>query len=144
MKTDLYLEVDSRSMSMSEKRYGYVLEAIQGGRQAEKKSFGRMEGTYNCVTLEALTDALAHFNRPAEICIHMQCPYVCVNLKNLQKWADNGFVGRQKTTLKHRERWKKIWDLTQGHKITVIQGEHKYSETLRKEMWQQKTIDLHI
>lgn len=144
MKTGIYLEVDSRSTTMSMKKYGYILECNIGGKPALKEGFGRMEGTYNCVTLEALIDALMRFNRPAEICVHTENNNVCTTLtRDLQRWGESGFITNKGMPVKNLKQWQKVWNLIQGHEITAKQGEHRFSGKLREDL--SRTVgDIHV
>lgn len=133
---NIYIETDSTSPRPMPRNYGYVLECQHLGNTKTKAGFGRMEGTWNKATLQALLEALGRLKRPCEVHIHSRNEYILRMLENnLEHWAAAGFINSKGKPVANREEWEKLWQLGQEHLLLIEPtGKHEYSRWLLDEM----------
>lgn len=135
LKTSVYIEVSSRSPRKTEKRYGYIIEAMQGGHPVTRAGYGSIEGTYHQATLAALIDALKRFNKPAEVHLVTSNGFVLGQFKNLKTWLKNGFTTTKGKPVSNSEEWRRIAALTAQHQVIPEQTERSsYTGWLQMEL----------
>lgn len=93
MEVHIYIGTDSKAPRVQVRKYGYVLACTLKGKLETKQGFRETKGTYNRVTLEAITEAVGRVVKPSEIHIHTENAFVLTMLEeNLDTWEQNGYV----------------------------------------------------
>lgn len=141
LKTSIYIEVSSTSPRKTEKRYGFIIEAMQNGHPVTKSGFGSITGTYHQAVLTAMIEALKRFNKPAEV--HLICAngFVLGQFKNLKTWLKNGFTTTKGKPVANQEEWRKLACLSAQHQIVTEQTEKSsYTGWLQMELRNKEEI----
>lgn len=139
MQVKIYITVDSSSPKVTEKVFGYVLEAMRGGLIETREGFGKTTGTYHQAVLTALAKALDRFNRPCEVCVCSEDEFVLNMLeRNLAVWAGNEFLTTKNKPVANQREWMEIWRLSNMHLILTEPGRHDYTGWLRGEIERRK------
>lgn len=107
-KVDIYLETDSTFQGKKHRRCGYVLATQLRTGEKTKGGFGYTEGTYHQAILKTLAEAFFRMNKPAEICVHTQDPYVNSRLLKLDEMADAGWRNSKGELIKNAAEWKEV------------------------------------
>lgn len=132
----IYIETNSASPRVTEKKYGYVLECQMpySGKQT-REGFGQITGTYHQATLEAMGEALERINQSCEVHIHTPDEFVLNMMQNnLETWAGSGFLNSKGKPVANQEAWMQLWPLVRKHLVKPRSGKHSYSEWLQTEM----------
>lgn len=139
MIVNIYIETDTVFPRSSEKGYGYVLECYLGGLPYTREGFGSMTGTYNEVTLAAVKEALNRIKTRCEVHLYTRNSYILDMLdKNLDRWAEAGFVGAKGQEIKNSGLWRAIYEASRELNIVPEPGEHSYSKWIREELRRRK------
>ena len=139
MRTDVYIEVSSMAPKKSIKRYGYVLTAE--GFTATRERFQKFVGSYHETSLQAVLDALNRFKdgKRCEICIHLQDEYIKSAYENyLKGWQQNGYISKKGTPISDREKWRRIWEISQKHLIWFETGRNEFTDWILREIERRK------
>lgn len=130
---NIYIAINSKNTRKSAKKYGYVLELE--GNPNTKEGFGEIDETYNKTTLKAINEALGRLNQPCKVRIHTENGFVTNMAKcYLENWASADFKTARGKTLENEQEWRKLWDFTQSHQLTMMRGTHNYTKRMKDQM----------
>lgn len=99
-----------------------------------REDFGELEGTYQKVILEAVTEALERIRRPCEVCIYTRNVYVAVRMKKMPEMAETDFYDKKGNPIKNAEEWRRLYQAAGEHSVMVEVGEHSYTRWLQDQM----------
>lgn len=135
MEVHIYIGTDSKAPRTQVRKYGYVLACTLKGKLKTKQEFKETKGTYNRVTLEAITEAVARVVKPSEIHIHTENAFILTMLEeNLDKWEQNGYVTTKGEPVANGDLWKQLKEKAGEHLLLSEPGKHEYS------MWIQERL----
>lgn len=139
MIVNIYIETDTVFPRSSEKHYGYVLECYLNGLPYTREGFGSMTGTFNEAILTAVKEALNRIKTRCEVHLYTRNSYILDMLdKNLDRWAEAGFVGAKGQQIKNADIWRGIYEASRELNLVPEPGEHSYSKWIREEIRKRK------
>ena len=144
LKTKVYIEISSAAPAVTEKKYGYILEAMQNGHPVTRAGFGSVTGTYHQATLKAMIEALKRYDRPSEI--HLICAnaFIINQIRTgcIGKWLKNGFVSSRGEPIANVKEWRRLACLAAQHQIVPeVEKQSSYSGWLQLEMRKEQKIE---
>lgn len=89
---------------------------------ATRQQGARAEGvTRNALEIGMIANACKMLNRPCEVVIYTDNPYIrnCVNNGWLESWNKNGWKRAQGKVLANRELWETLYKVLIKHKVRV-------------------------
>lgn len=92
-------------------------------KENKKEISGGSENTTNNVMeLTAVIEALKLLKFPCEVEVYSDSAYVvnAFNQKWIYGWLKNGWKNSSKESVKNKELWQELYELTKIHKITFI------------------------
>ena len=128
---DIYITHNMTSMKCRSAAYVYVICTATQRGDATYTEFGtEYDTTVNRINLSALSSALAHFRRPAEITVYTDSSTVAgaFNCGNIRKWKGNGFQTARGKPLANEDLWRRVAVRAQGHLVTaILTNRHQYT-----------------
>lgn len=135
MKVHIYIGIDSKAPRTQVRKYGYVLACTLKGKLKTKQEFKETKGTYNRVTLEAITEAVARVVKPSEIHIYTENAFILTMLEeNLDKWEQNGYVTTKGEPVANGDLWKQLKEKAGEHLLLSEPGKHEYSMWIQEQL----------
>lgn len=135
MEVHIYIGTDSKAPRTQVRKYGYVLACTLKGKLKTKQEFKETKGTYNRVTLEAITEAVARVVKPSEIHIHTENAFILTMLEeNLDKWEQNGYVITKGEPVANGDLWKQLKEKAGEHLLLSEPGKHEYSMWIQEQL----------
>lgn len=135
MEVHIYIGTDSKAPRTQVRKYGYVLACTLKGKLKTKREFKETKGTYNRVTLEAITEAVARVVKPSEIHIHTENAFILTMLEeNLDKWEQNGYVTTKGEPVANGDLWKQLKEKAGEHLLLSEPGKHEYSMWIQEQL----------
>ena len=135
MEVHIYIGKDSKAPRTQVRKYGYVLACTLKGKLKTKQEFKETKGTYNRVTLEAITEAVARVVKPSEIHIHTENAFILTMLEeNLDKWEQNGYVTTKGEPVANGDLWKQLKEKAGEHLLLSEPGKHEYSMWIQEQL----------
>ena len=110
MEVHIYIGTDSKAPRTQPRKYGYVLACTLKGKLKTKQEFKETKGTYNRVTLEAITE------------------------ENLDKWEQNGYVTTKGEPVANGDLWKQLKEKAGEHLLLSEPGKHEYSMWIQEQL----------
>lgn len=92
-------------------------------KENKKEISGGLENTTNNVMeLTAVIEALKLLKFPCEVEVYSDSAYVvnAFNQKWIYGWLKNGWKNSSKESVKNKELWQELYELTKIHKVTFI------------------------
>ena len=125
MEVHIYIGIDSKAPRAQTRKYGYVLACILKGKLETKQEFRETKGTYNRVTLEAITEAVTRVVKPSEIHIYTENAFILTMLEeNLDRWEQNGYVTTKGEPVANGDLWKQLKEKAREHLLLPEPGKH--------------------
>lgn len=119
-KVDLWVWVDSKTITVTKKGYAYSIETEKNGATSRVAAEGEEEGTWGQVTLTAIAEALERFKASAEVTIHAENKWVLDMIEgSLDRWEKEGFRTRKGEPIKHEDLWRRIAEKKHALKLDV-------------------------
>lgn len=80
------------------------------------------ETTNNIMEITAVLEALKHLKRPCEVEVYSDSAYVVNAFNNgwIYNWIKNNWKTSGKDSVKNKELWQELYDLTKMHKVKFI------------------------
>ena len=131
---DIYIECSSTSPEEMDRQYQYLLECRS--HPGNTRSGGdRLTGTYNMISLTALTQALERIKWPCIVYIHCRNEWMLnMLIHQLPRWVERDFQSSKGKQIAHVGLWKKIAELVADHELNTVKGKHAYSTWMKEEM----------
>lgn len=135
MEVHIYIGIDSKAPRAQTRKYGYVLACILKGKLETKQELRETKGTYNRVTLEAITEAVTRVVKPSEIHIHTENTFILTMLEeNLDRWEQNGYVTTKGEPVANGDLWKQLKEKAGEHLLLSEPGKHEYSMWIQEQL----------
>lgn len=98
---------------------GWAAVLIYNGIKKEL-SGGKKDTTNNIMEVTAVIKGLEALKRPCEVELYSDSNYVIKSFNEgwITKWMSNGWKTGNKTQVKNIDLWKRLYELTQIHKVT--------------------------
>ncbi len=138
LKVSIYIETDGSDAKKRYRTYAAIVEFITRRNETiTREACGTENATLNRIMLTALVASLRILNKPCEITVHMDCPYVTETIRQgrMYEWLACGWKTTRNEPVANREEWEKVIKLTEKHELVFATArEHSYSGVLRNEI----------
>ena len=134
MLVEIYIETENQIMKKQNHRYGYVISAMIGGKQAAAGGFGEVNETCKGTLTHALDEATGRLRGSCELKVYVRDEWVGKTLKNLQNWKKKQFRKADGGLMSHADKWKRIDERMEKlniRKIEIVTERHKYSSAIQ-------------
>ena len=143
MRTNIYVECNTRYVREKERVIGYVVDYTdengyqqidQNGEPVVKWGWGIRTATYTGAVLTALAYALSRADITDEVQIMSQNKFLVGHIETrLEEWMETGFV-RGGEEIRHLKTWKYIGSKLKGRSFEAWAGHHIYYSWMMDEM----------
>ena len=85
-------------------------------------SGGTKDTTNNIMEVTAVIEALKLLKRPCNVSVYSDSSYVvnCFKQGWIYNWMRNGWLSSDKKTVKNKELWQELYDLTKIHNVEFV------------------------
>lgn len=138
LKVSIYIETDGNDAKKRYRTYAAIVEFVTKHNETiTRGACGTENATLNRIMLLALTASLRILNKPCEVTVFMDCPYVTETIRQgrMYEWLAGGWLTMRGEPVANREEWEKVTKLVKRHELIFAPvREHSYSGVLRNEI----------
>lgn len=144
MKTNIYVESNTRYIREKERIIGYVVDyEDENGNQVKdrkgepvvKWGWGKRDTTYTGGVLIALAFAMSRADMTEEVVIHSENKFLIGSIDTrLEQWMENDFTKKNGEEIRYLNAWKYIGKKLEGRKFDTVLGGHPYYGWMMEEM----------
>ena len=144
MRTNIYVESDTRYVREKERIIGYVVDYTdengkqlldQRGEPVVKWGWGQRTATYTGAVLTALAFAMSRAEMTEEVRICSMNPFLVGHIETrLEEWMENGYEAKGGEEIRHRKMWMYVGSKLKGRSFDAIRGRHCYTQWMDVEM----------
>lgn len=135
---NIYIETNITGIKPADGSVITVLEFVAGNGKRATKTVQEevMQVTGKQAVLEAVNAALERLNRPCEITLYVNNPYIyeTIQKKRAEQWRKNHWKNSKAVEPAYRQQWERYLGLAATHHIYVASVRHSYYELMRAQI----------